>query len=130
MSLTEGNITMRKIILSLFITMILGFSSILVAAQESDPLPSWSNGPTKSAIMQFVRDVTESGGTQYVRPEERIATFDNDGTLWSEQPVVQLEWKDQAPYKAILEGDKGYLVNDYLNNHGKGMHELVVALTS
>jgi phosphoserine phosphatase len=145
MSLTEGNITMRKVILSLFITMILGFSSMLVAAQASDPLPSWSNGPTKSAIMQFVRDVTEPGGAQYVRPEERIAAFDNDGTLWSEQPVVQLEyiayqikkmasqhpeWKNQDPYKAILEGDKDYLVNDYLNNHGKGMHELVLATHS
>jgi hypothetical protein len=83
---------MRKVVLSFFITMILGLSSILVAALESDPLPSWSNGPTKSAIMQFVWDVTEPGGTQYVRPEERIAPFDNDGTLWSEQPVVQLEY--------------------------------------
>ena len=128
--------------LSLFITLTLGISSVAVAAQEPDPLPSWSNGPTKSAIIQFVQDVTERGGAQFVRPEERIATFDNDGTLWSEQPVVQLEfiayqiremspqhpeWKSQDPYKAVLEGNKDYLVNDYINNHGKGLHELVLA---
>lgn len=56
-------------------------------ANQSDPLASWAEGPTKSAIMQFVQDVTKQGAPDYVRPEERIATFDNDGTLWVEYPM-------------------------------------------
>jgi hypothetical protein len=60
-------------------------------AQESDPLPSWNDGPTKEAIVSFVEKVTEEGGENYVPPEDRIATFDNDGTLWIEKPAyVQL----------------------------------------
>ncbi len=57
-----------------------------------DPLPSWKDGLTKSAIIQFVDDVTTKGSSKYVKPEERIATFDQDGTLWCEQPVAQLEF--------------------------------------
>jgi hypothetical protein len=87
----------------------------------SDPLPSWNDGATKTAIMQFVSDVTKVGGPKYVAPGDRIATFDNDGTLWVEQPMyTQLtfifdrikeladqhpEWKTQQPFKALLEGD-------------------------
>ena len=52
-----------------------------------DPLPTWNNGAAKAAILDFVARVTEEGGPDHVRPEERIATFDNDGTLWCEQPV-------------------------------------------
>jgi phosphoglycolate phosphatase-like HAD superfamily hydrolase len=86
-----------------------------------DPLPSWSDGPAKSAIIEFVESVTTEGGAGFVPPEERIATFDNDGTLWSEKPVYfQLlfamdrvkdlvhdhpEWKDRQPFKGVLEGD-------------------------
>jgi len=86
-----------------------------------DPLPSWNEGKTKQAILQFVADVTNKDGPKFVRPEERIATFDNDGTLWSEQPMYfQLafaidrvkaladkhpEWKEKMPFKAVLEGD-------------------------
>jgi len=114
-------------------------------AQHPDSLPSWNDGPTKSAIVQFVQDVTKEGGPKYVRPEARIATFDQDGTLWCEQPVGQLEfvtwrikqmasnhpeWKDQEPYKAVLEGDKGFLVNDLTHNHGKALMELVVATSA
>ena len=55
------------------------------------PLPSWNNGIAKSAILDFVARVTTEGGPDFVRPAERIATFDNDGTLWCEQPLqVQL----------------------------------------
>src|SRR5262245_13242741 len=86
-----------------------------------DPLPSWNVGPAKSAILEFVKKVTNSGGADFVPVAERIATFDNDGTLWSEQPVYfqfafvldrvkQLapehpEWKTQQPFKAVIEGD-------------------------
>jgi phosphoglycolate phosphatase-like HAD superfamily hydrolase len=87
----------------------------------SDPLPSWNEGSTKQSILEFVRTVTTAGGPQFVRPEERIAVFDNDGTLWSEQPFYfQLafvfdrmkamapqhpEWKDNPLYAAVLAGD-------------------------
>lgn len=105
-----------------------------------NPLSSWKDGPIKTAIIEFVTEVTQVGGANYVSPEERIATFDQDGTLWCEQPVAQLEfasyqikkmaadhpeWETQFPYKAILEGDKDYLINDLLNNHGKELMKLI-----
>ena len=91
------------------------------ASAQTDPLPSWNDTPTKQAIVEFVGRVTQSGGPDFVAPAERIATFDNDGTLWVEQPMyVQLafaldrvkvmspshpEWKDKQPFKAVLDGD-------------------------
>jgi phosphoserine phosphatase len=131
-----------KTILFLLVNLMLSGTLMAMATQTPDPLPSWSDGPAKLAIVQFVRAVTQEGGDEYVHPEERIATFDNDGTLWCEQPVVRLEfvtyrikqlaqkhpeWKDQQPYKAVLEGDKGFLKNDVVNNHGKAVMELLVA---
>jgi phosphoserine phosphatase len=90
-------------------------------AKAQDPLTSWNDGPAKKAILEFVTAVTEEGGIDYVAPEDRIATFDNDGTLWVEYPmytqvlfafdrVKQLapqhpEWKTTQPFKALLEGD-------------------------
>ena len=90
-------------------------------AQASDPLPSWNEGNAKQAILGFVTAVTREGSPDFVPPPERIATFDNDGTLWVEQPMyTQLafaidrvkalaplhpEWKDKEPFKAVLEGD-------------------------
>ncbi|MGA8474416.1 MAG: HAD family hydrolase [Candidatus Cybelea sp.] len=86
-----------------------------------DPLPSWNDGATKAAIINFVERVTRAGDRDYVIPEKRIATFDNDGTLWSEQPhYFQLnfaldqikalapqhpEWLDEEPFKSVLAGD-------------------------
>src|SRR5450631_3457429 len=55
-------------------------------AQGPAKLPSWNEGPTKQSIVDFVRGVTTEGGPHFVKPEDRIAVFDNDGTLWSEQP--------------------------------------------
>ncbi len=88
---------------------------------DADPLPSWQEGSAKTAILEFVAAVTDENGKDYVEPAERIATFDNDGTLWSEQPMYfQLifaldrvkalaprhpEWKQKQPFKAVLEGD-------------------------
>jgi phosphoserine phosphatase len=90
-------------------------------APAQDALPSWNEGASKQSIVEFVGRVTRQGGPDFVPPAERIATFDNDGTLWSEQPLpVQLafaldrvkalapqhpEWKDKQPFKAVLEGD-------------------------
>src|SRR4051812_30580259 len=56
-------------------------------AQLADPLPSWNDGPTKQSITTFVAQVTTQGGPDFVLPDQRIATFDNDGTLWVEQPI-------------------------------------------
>src|SRR5262245_16763042 len=96
------------------------------AKAQPDPLPSWNEGPAKKAITEFVARVTTPGGSDFVPVAERIATFDNDGTLWAEQPIYfQLafafdrvkalvpqhpEWKDQEPFKSLLAGDlKGAL---------------------
>lgn len=91
------------------------------AIGQSDPLPSWNDGATKRAIVEFVGKVTKPGSPSFVPPTERIATFDNDGTLWCEQPLyVQIvfavdrvrafaarhpEVKDQPIFKAALGGD-------------------------
>lgn len=93
----------------------------VAAAQAADPLPSWNDGPTKQAIEAFVQKVTDKSGSDYVPPVDRIAVFDNDGTLWAEKPVYfQLlfaidrvkaladehpEWKDKQPFKAAIDGD-------------------------
>ena len=94
-------------------------------AAETDALPSWNDGPSKSAIIEFVQSVTDNTGSRYVPAERRIATFDNDGTLWVSHPAyAQLEfakdrvralapqhpeWKTRQPFKAILENDHGIL---------------------
>ena len=60
----------------------------LVSAQTADPLPSWNEGTEKHSILAFVDEVTKSGSPGYVQPTERIATFDNDGNLWAEHPLL------------------------------------------
>ncbi len=90
-------------------------------ARGDTQLPSWNEGPAKQSILSFIREVTTIGNPQFVKPEERVAVFDNDGTLWSEQPTYfQLafvidrlkamapqhpEWKDNPLYAAVLVGD-------------------------
>jgi phosphoglycolate phosphatase-like HAD superfamily hydrolase len=90
-------------------------------------LASWNEGPAKAAIVDFVADVTTEGGAEFVPAAERIATFDNDGTLWVEQPMYTQgvfafdrlralapqhpEWRDQQPFKAALEGDQATLAD-------------------
>jgi len=64
---------------------ILGFICGAAIAQ-TDALPSWNDGPAKKAIVEFVRSTTDKASPKFVPPEERIATFDQDGTLWVEQP--------------------------------------------
>ncbi len=94
-------------------------------AWAAGPLPSWNDGSARKAIISFVARVTTESGPGYVPPSERIAVFDNDGTLWSEQPMyVQFafaldrvkalapahpEWKSTQPFKAALEGDASAL---------------------
>jgi hypothetical protein len=95
--------------------------AFLAGCASVDPLPSWNGGEAREDIIDFVRKVTEEGGEYYVPPAERIAVFDNDGTLWSERPLYfQLQfaidrirelapvhpgWKDTQPFKAVLEND-------------------------
>ncbi len=90
-------------------------------ARAADPLPSWNDGPNKQSIVDFVAKVTKEGSADYVPPAERIATFDNDGTLWAEQPLYSQilfaldrvkvlapkhpEWKDKEPFASLLKGD-------------------------
>ncbi len=62
-------------------------TSCATAQPANDPLPSWNDGPAKQAIVNFVQTTTDSGSTNFVPPEERIATFDQDGTLWVEHPM-------------------------------------------
>jgi hypothetical protein len=95
-------------------------------AHAADPLPSWNDGKAQQSIVDFVAKVTKEGSPDFVPPAERIATFDNDGTLWAEQPLYfqflfaidrvkalapqHSEWKDQEPFASLLKGDlKGVL---------------------
>jgi hypothetical protein len=114
-------ITRRDLIKASAATAVLGaFGSVSEAAE--DPLPSWNEGASKKAILDFVRVTTDKSSSKFVPPEERIATFDQDGTLWVEHPlytqlvfaldrVVALapkhpEWKTTQPFQAVLSDDK------------------------
>jgi len=114
------------------------FSAQLARAQ-GDPLPSWNDGRSKQSILSFVAAVTRESSPDFVPVPQRIATFDNDGTLWCEQPMyVQLafaldrvkalapmhpEWKDKQPFKAVLDGDMKALAKA----GERGVVELVMA---
>ncbi|MEE4010792.1 HAD family hydrolase [Roseibium sp. FZY0029] len=128
---------------SLFRTLVLCLMAVSVSAAgalaQSDPLPSWNDGANKQAIVEFVEAVTTEGGADYVAPGDRIATFDNDGTLWVEHPMyTQLvfaldrvkamapdhpEWKTTQPFQAVLENDM-----EALGKAGeKGLMEIIAA---
>jgi phosphoserine phosphatase len=107
--------------------------------EQGDPLPSWNDGPPKQSILSFVAAVSREGSPDFVPAPQRIATFDNDGTLWCEQPMyVQLafaldrvkalsdqhpEWTDKQPFKAVLENDMAALEQA----GQRGLVELVMA---
>jgi hypothetical protein len=92
------------------------------AQAANDQLPSWHDGPAKQAIVSFVKEVTDKSGTKFVEPQDRIATFDQDGTLWIEHPLYAQamfaltrvhelapqhpEWKQHEPFKAVLTNDR------------------------
>jgi phosphoglycolate phosphatase-like HAD superfamily hydrolase len=114
------NFTRRAFLLTLFGAVLFGLAPEVARAQ-TDPLPSWNEGAVKKSITDFVSRVTTQGGADFVPAEQRIATFDNDGTLWCEQPVYfqvafaidrvkamapqHPEWKTTQPFKAILDKD-------------------------
>jgi len=125
------------IILVLFL--VLSGCSKNIDTQIDNPLPSWNEGKVKKSIINFVKEVTDENNPNFVNLEDRIATFDNDGTLWSEQPAYfQLffaidrvkalapehpEWKTTQPFKAVIENDMKALAES--GEHG--LLELVMA---
>jgi phosphoglycolate phosphatase-like HAD superfamily hydrolase len=106
---------------------------------EESSLPSWNEGAVKQAILNFVAEVTDKTNPNYVPPAERIAVFDNDGTLWSEQPLYfqfsfaidrakalapqHPEWKTTQPFKAILEND----MKAFAASGEKGLMQMMMA---
>lgn len=110
----------------------------VVAQPGAEPLPSWNDGASRQAILGFVQAVTTAGSPDFVPPVERIAVFDNDGTLWCELPTVQLmfaldrvrqlapqhpDWAGRQPFKAALEGDTAGLAGA----GERGIVELIMA---
>lgn len=108
----------------------------------NDPLPSWNESARKKAFLDFVERVTAQGGRDFVPPEERIAVFDNDGTLWCEQPFYfQLlfafdeikrlapkhpDWKTTPPFSAVLDGD----IATFATTGEKALLEIIAATHS
>jgi hypothetical protein len=128
----------RSILAALFVGSFCGWPLSSLQAQTADPLPSWNEGSSKQAIVEFVARVTHQSGSDFVPPSLRIAVFDNDGTLWAEHPMyVQLafaldrvnvmapqhpEWKDKQPFKAALEGD----IKTLAESGERGLGELIM----
>ena len=133
--------TMKPVLkpIGIAIALLVVVAFISSIARASDPLPSWNDGKAKQAIVSFVEKVTREGSPDFVPLPERIATFDNDGTLWCEKPApVELyfvldrvkalapqhpEWKDKEPYASILKGD----MRGALAGGQRGLMEMVMA---
>jgi phosphoserine phosphatase len=104
------------------VVMILALVLALRVSAQTSALPSWNDGPAKQTILSFVKEVTDRSGSKYVEPQDRIATFDQDGTLWVEHPLYTQaifalsrvrelapqhpEWKQHEPFKAVLTNDR------------------------
>ena len=137
MKLTPASLGInRRVLLTTAATLSILFGPALLISEQAraqtDPLPSWNDGASKRAIVEFVARVTRQGRPDFVPPAERIVVSDNDGTLWSEHPMyVQLafvldrvkvmapmhpEWKHMQPFKAALEEDMKTLVK--AGDHG------------
>jgi phosphoserine phosphatase len=132
---------MKKTLMTIAAVLLSAAAGMAFAAPVSgtDPLPSWNDTTSKARIVAFVQAVSEPGGKDFVAPADRIAVFDNDGTLWSEQPMYfQLafaldrvralapkrpEWKTKQPFKAAIEGDMKTLAAA----GERGLMELVAA---
>ncbi len=129
--------TLRRVVLCSLLMFIL--VSAVTSARAADPLPSWNDGSAKKKIIEFVSKVTTAGSPDFVPVAERIAAFDNDGTLWAEQPMyVQMvfaldrvkalapdhpEWKEREPFASLLKGD----VKKVLAGGEKAMLEIIMS---
>ena len=128
----------KNVLIGLWMLLLL-LSATVTPGRAADPLPSWNDGNTKQAVLAFVKKVTTPGSPDFVPPAERIAAFDNDGTLWPSHPMYAQfafaldriktlapqhpEWKTRQPFKAVLENDL-----EALSETGeKGLVELVMA---
>ena len=132
----------RSLVLALIFALLLAWQGGASARAQTDPLPSWNDGATKQSIIDFVTKVTKEGGPDFVKPEERVATIDNDGTLWVEQPMYTQfvfavdevkamanqhpEWATKEPFKSVLAGD----MKAVAAMGEKGMVEIVAATHS
>jgi hypothetical protein len=134
----RGKMKKHKLIFSLPVFIILFYSCGEHTTKYVDPLPSWNEGSTKKSIVDFVDEVTNEASSNYVNPNDRIATFDNDGTLWSEQPyyfqfqfaldrVKEMaadhpEWNDNPLFKTAIEND----MNTVMKSGMKGLMEIIM----
>lgn len=116
----HSSMKLNLCILTFFALTLMILSSV-TASQSQDPLPSWNDGPNKQAIIEFVTKTTDQNQGTFIPPTRRIATFDNDGTLWSEQPLYfqaiyifdrirelapeHPEWQQKEPFASVLNGD-------------------------
>jgi phosphoserine phosphatase len=133
------------------LTAIVVLSVLLLMGQafgqnNADPLPSWNDGAAKKAILEFVKVTTDKASPKYVPPEQRFATFDEDGTTWVEHPIytevvfsidrlVELapkhpEWKDKQPFKTVLDGDKAAMAKFTLDDLMKIVVETHTGVTT
>ena len=129
----------QKHYLAQIVSTLIVLSAGSTAVQARDPLPSWNDGAAKKSIVEFVGAVTREGSPDFVPRAERIAVFDNDGTLWAEQPLYfQLsfaldhvkvlapqhpEWKDREPFASMLRGD----LKNALAGGEKALAEIIMA---
>ncbi len=137
-----ASITRRGWLAAVALSALLGACAPMAPATKADPLPSWNEGSNKQRIVDFVRAVTTEGSKDYVLPTERIATFDNDGTLWLEYPLYTQvrfvfdrirelapqhpEWKEKEPYKSVIAGD----IKGAMASGEKGLFEMVLVAQS
>jgi phosphoglycolate phosphatase-like HAD superfamily hydrolase len=119
--LTDGPRLARRCLTVLTFALLVLAAAHGAAVSQTDPLPSWNEGAAKKSITDFVARVTTQGSPDFVPVEERIATFDNDGTLWCEQPFYfqmafafdrvremapqHPDWKTKEPFRSLLKGD-------------------------
>ncbi len=136
---------MRTTSLQIRIALCAAVAISTTAASRAEPLPSWNEGPAKRAILDFVQQTTDPKSSDFVPPAERIAVFDNDGTLWVEQPLYtqvvfaadrvkelaprHADWKDREPFKSLLTGDDASLATFSIQDFAKVVAETHSGIT-